>query len=79
MRLCCRAGATTAPEDGEEEVGYVLISQTPPPSKEVDRPALRTFSLLGRIVAYIDRNNGSQVGEDPPAFESPETMLAEWT
>ena len=50
-----------APED-TEEVGYVLISHTPPPSQEVNRPALRAFNLLGRIVAELERNNGSQVG-----------------
>ena len=68
-----------APED-TEEVGYVLISHTPPPSQEVNRPALRAFTLLGRIVADLERNNGSQVGgDDPPAFESEEAMMAEWT
>ena len=68
-----------APED-TEEVGYVLISHTPPPSQEVNRPALRAFTLLGRIVADLERKNGSQVGgDDPPAFESAEAMMAEWT
>ena len=68
-----------APEE-TEEVGYVLISHTPPPSQEVNRPALRAFTLLGRIVADLERNNGSQVGgDDPPAFESAEAMMAEWT
>ena len=68
-----------APEEAEE-VGYVLISHTPPPSQEVNRPALRAFILLGRIVADLERNNGSQVGgDDPPTFESAEAMMAEWT
>ena len=68
-----------APEE-EEEVGYVLISHPPPPSQEVNRPALRAFSLLGRIVADLERNNGSQVGgEEPPIFENAEAMMAEWT